>query len=176
MKKIMIMAAAIAIGVFANAATVNWSMAGVYQPGTTTAGSGYAVYLFQTSESVTLSTIASAIEGGSFGTIASSALANGSTLASGAYMKTGLGNYSGTTESPFTAGFIALVFDASTYVDAENYAMAETSLTFTSATGSKTAMFTNFSTNNEWQSIPEPTSGLLLLVGVAGLALRRRKA
>lgn len=27
-----------------------------------------------------------------------------------------------------------------------------------------------------WQAIPEPTSGLLLLLGVAGLALRRRRA
>ena len=27
-----------------------------------------------------------------------------------------------------------------------------------------------------WSSVPEPTSGLLLLLGVAGLALRRRRA
>ena len=27
---------------------------------------------------------------------------------------------------------------------------------------------------SDWQSVPEPTSGLLLLLGVAGLALRRR--
>ena len=28
----------------------------------------------------------------------------------------------------------------------------------------------------DWQSVPEPTSGLLLLVGVAGLALKRKRA
>ena len=27
-----------------------------------------------------------------------------------------------------------------------------------------------------WQAVPEPTSGLLMLVGLAGLALRRRRA
>ncbi len=27
-----------------------------------------------------------------------------------------------------------------------------------------------------WQSVPEPTSGLLMLLGIAGLALRRRRA
>ena len=27
-----------------------------------------------------------------------------------------------------------------------------------------------------WQSVPEPTSGLLLLIGVAGLALKRKRA
>ena len=30
-------------------------------------------------------------------------------------------------------------------------------------------------TAGAWQSVPEPTSGLLLLLGMAGLALRRKQ-
>lgn len=32
------------------------------------------------------------------------------------------------------------------------------------------------SATGDWQSVPEPTSGLLLLLGVAGLALKRKRA
>jgi hypothetical protein len=30
--------------------------------------------------------------------------------------------------------------------------------------------------SKDWAAVPEPTSGLLLLLGVAGLALRRKQA
>ena len=55
------------------------------------------------------------------------------------------------------------------------------STTFADAADNVTAKFGNQKTNLGWQTIstsavPEPTSGLLLLLGVAGLALRRRRA
>ena len=52
---------------------------------------------------------------------------------------------------------------------------AETVLGFSDGQG-----FSNFAGfgdgDGKWQTVPEPTSGLLLLIGVAGLALRRRRA
>ena len=60
--------------------------------------------------------------------------------------------------------------------------------TFTSATKTATAQATSTITVNfgnmatatqaadSWVAVPEPTSGLLMLVGLAGLALRRRRA
>lgn len=45
------------------------------------------------------------------------------------------------------------------------------------ATGTSFALTaTNFANNGTIASVPEPTSGILLLVGMAGLALRRKRA
>ena len=53
--------------------------------------------------------------------------------------------------------------------------------TFKSATRSAKAQQTatvplSFGNGGEWTVAPEPTSGLLMLLGMAGLALRRRRA
>ena len=45
-----------------------------------------------------------------------------------------------------------------------------------SSTFSSLAPASGFQGAGHWSSVPEPTSGLLMLLGMAGLALRRRRA
>ena len=60
-------------------------------------------------------------------------------------------------------------------------AAAKSTLTPASGTKSEANIFGGASTLatggvRDWQAVPEPTSGLLMLLGMAGLALRRRRA
>ncbi len=81
----------------------------------------------------------------------------------------------------------AIVFDAANYADAKNYMVLTDSEGNTIKTERNTTAYNSDSktifdfgsqANNTWHAIgtvPEPTSGLLILVGVASLALRRKR-
>ena len=73
-----------------------------------------------------------------------------------------------------------------TYTDAtygDMYVANAGEMTFASASNKSVNNLANtfgggstVANNNTWQSVPEPTSGLLLLLGMAGLALKRKVA
>ena len=83
-----------------------------------------------------------------------------------------------TEENSFAGVEYAVViatYTDSTLENKEFYIANVVKSTYNTVKGTGSAANTISSVAN-WQAVPEPTSGLLLLLGVAGLALRRRRA
>ena len=87
-----------------------------------------------------------------------------------------------------TVSLYMVIYDAATIADAKNYIVSDEKTVKIAASGANQSMAfgnmagtttANMFLGASWQatqSIPEPTSGLLLLLGMAGLALRRKQA
>ena len=169
MKKIMIMLAAVAVAVAANAGSVNWNFSGVVDP--TDMGlnlEGGVAYLFESSVSAT--DVEASIIDGSFATaFAGSAVYTGEFEDGEFSYRTILnGEYSGSTT------FYSVVLDSDT--ETGFYFMTDEVTQTIGASGAKNFTYQYADNTGTWQAVPEPTSGLLLLLGVAGLALRRKQA
>ena len=148
-------------------------------------------YLFVTANSTdvttgipltTLAAVQTVLDSGDLSGLSSLAAAHGSNTAAGMFTgATGLEGFSSGSLSAF-----AVVVDSSDLASAKNYFLvsggAEKTATFTSATGMKAlawgsqASITQSAGGWTSTSVPEPTSGLLMLLGMAGLALRRKRA
>ena len=165
MKKIIMIAAMLIAG-YINAATVTWSATAnslVLPEGSS--ATTIVAYLFEGSLDSTA--LQSALAAGTWdgsGNLASATADVGKLI-----MKSGLGDYENETVT-----YSMIVFDAATIATAENYKYAEATVTFGTKNG--VANFSSSLSSATWQAVPEPTSGLLMLVGLAGLALRRRRA
>ena len=189
MKKLMLAFAVVVIAAVTNAASVNWTASNVYQGWTggdaSAKASGVVGYLFFADE-ISVADMTAALSGaeGAKYTMAE-ALAKGYS----AQTSSSAGKYAGSatpTDVPTsyhgnTMDAYAVIFNAATTDTASYfYIMPETSKSI-AATGSTAFAFgtqdTASAKSSSWTAVaPEPTSGLLMLVGLAGLALRRRRA
>ena len=192
MKKVMIALGAVAMAIGLQAATVSWGSGAMYTAAsasggwsTTTAMSAGAlvtmnVYLV---DSATYATVSAMDQAGMY-----------------EWAGTQTATYTGVNKNPSTDAFIGAVTVSDTtlsgsttyysiitaeYTDATygDMYMAAAATATTPASGTKMVsnIFGGAGTATtggvrDWQAVPEPTSGLLMLLGVAGLALRRKRA
>lgn len=165
MKKVMIAICAVALAAVANAASVNWSATGLTDINGTAAKDSTlfnpctVVCTFWDSTGNTVLAESSGSFSATLGSFKGSW--TGAAVSTPYYAQMVITDKNGNTITSGKAAFTTS--GSSTY-----------SINF--GTGSKFAEETSKFAGSTWQAAPEPTSGLLLLLGMAGLALKRKRA
>ena len=191
MKKLVIAVAMIAVSAVVNAASFSWTTSGlastknIYASDATTllyaANSSAMIYLFDTDVISQADLLSGLREGNAitdYSSVASQSIASNSRITTQAVSYGTAGN-----EYKF---YVAIVNGDEVFLGANSTAAAQASDTafiYSNGMGSATKVQfadseTEFGTAG-WYSttaVPEPTSGLLLLLGMAGLALKRKQA
>ena len=186
MKKMMIALASVALAAVVNAGTVTWGSGALYTAASadggwssTTARSAsqlvtMSVYLVAADDWATVSTMSQAdLYNWSLDKTADYTGSNYTTKYIGAATAK---DTAATASTPYQSVVIATYTDSTFEKD---FYIANTASGTTSATGMLTMsnLISTPGASTGWQAVavPEPTSGLLLLLGVAGLALRRKQ-
>lgn len=177
MKKLLVIAGAVLMASFANAAAVQWN-SGTFANGftgpddaTLAKSTDYTMVVSFYSDAagttlVTESTVTSAKPNGAYNTATGDLFTNGKTYYVSAILKANDGTVQRLVDlTSFTLGDTG---DANI-----NFT---TGAGFDDASSKWGAWETVGGSDTPSGDVPEPTSGLLLLVGAAGLALRRRRA
>ena len=182
MKKLIVALAAVAVGIAANAASVTWGAQKgyLYDGGDTTKVTSGTAYLVLASYSQSDLVSAFAAANGD----AATTLASISTLGTGTIGDNARISGSGTSSATdsITAYFVVFnddkMYVSGTADSSYDGLMQEHTIAFATMTASSKQTFqaSDGYSAAGWYAVPEPTSGLLMLLGMAGLALRRRRA
>ena len=184
MKKLIIAAAVVCTAVFAHAAAANWrsSASGMYDgTGKSEDANLYsgAAYIFDAGVTSQAALFALIEAGTTIGSSTAGYVAT-ATFDEGAFGGVQFSN--GEQGGGSYTYYFVVVDDDKAYFSNEKSATANATATaktvgFSGQTGSSALPTgTGFQGAGKWSAVPEPTSGLLMLLGMAGLALRRRRA
>lgn len=186
MKKLIVAMVAIAAAVVANAAAVDWSVSYSYQPGADTDegpfASGWIMAVFDAGVTATSSadTITTLIKGGAASAVTTYAVSTATGDSDGGAAKYGV-NLTG--DAGDLASAYLVLFDAATVADAKNFYVSDMASATIPLSGTSASLYfgdagdlLGSAVASNWTAVPEPTSGLLILLGMAGLALKRKRA
>lgn len=157
MKKLLILAAVLIAGGVANAASFKWSAGNIYASNGTDKYTGDVVlYAYAATADVSTAFAVSTVTASSVGAVAATTFSDDRLV--------------GGTTYQF---FFTIEDNGKEFTSAEKIGVAAATQTVSLTFGS---MATATQNSSNWTATPEPTSGLLMLLGMAGLALRRRRA
>ena len=185
MKKLMIMACAVAMASVAQAATISWQSGALY----TAAGKdgGWSSTLVNAAGvEVTMNVFL--VDAATYATVSAMSQADMFAWTEGKTADYTGKNLNGTakigavvirdTDVAGSTDFYTIL--TATYTDAtygDMFMAKAVPLTASQqGVGNAANIFATAQVAGNWQAVPEPTSGLLLLLGVAGLALKRKRA
>lgn len=186
MKKLMIAMAAAVVAAGVQAASFSWKTSAtgkVYNPGTTDLLASATAYLFDSS-AVTQSSLVTAFAAGGLD-LSSKASISSQSVASGTIAAMGFadGTAVGDTLTSYFAAIVKIGSDDYLFIsDAVGVKGVEgktANISFNAKTASQAVAMQasgGYAGAGWYAAAPEPTSGLLMLLGMAGLALRRRRA
>ena len=157
MKKLLILATVLVAGVAANAASFKWSAGNIYASNGTDKYTGdVTLYAYLATAEASTAIAVSTVTASSAGAVAATTFSNDSLVGGNDY-----------------TFFFTVEDNGKVFTSTEKTVAAYATQTQTVSFGN---MASATQTAGNWAAVPEPTSGLLMLLGMAGLALRRKRA
>lgn len=157
MKKLLILAAILVAGVAANAASFKWSAGNIYASNGTDKYTGnVTLYAYLATAEASTATAVSTVTASASGAVVATTFSSDSLVGGNDYIF-----------------FFTIEDNGKTFTSAEKTVGALATQTQNIAFGNMASATQNA---GNWAAVPEPTSGLLFLFGMAGLALKRKRA